>query len=457
MKELLFLFKYLLYFFSSCRRKDEHPSVDPHCDNNTSSPSSTDLELRESKEAVGNQLHQLVVELYPKHAVKIVEILLETSNLNVLMGQPGLLRKKVDQAAAGVVSNTEESQSTAEAKAQQSDPEEKDQLGEELDYEHLRNLTNDPVLLKDKVKEAVSVLESTSAPSCQTQVLSDTAERQGLEDKVYQMVAKLYPESPDKVTGMLLEMDMQDLLVLVEREEFLRERAQEAYDALNGATQGVKQKHQSSLDLKKKENLGEELYEIVEKVHPKYADRITGMLMEMDCADLDTLMKNPELRKEKVQQAFEALNNNADTAKSASLVTEKQTIGEQLYKIVEHVQPKHADKITGMLLEMSDEDLKALMENHAVLKGKVQQAFEVLNSNGESVCPEVDEKQILGEQFYTLIEKDHPEQADVITGMLLEMDLGSLEQLVKNPELLREKIQVAVSVLSKSQSHNEEG
>ena len=56
-----------------------------------------------------------------------------------------------------------------------------------------------------------------------------------------------------------------------------------------------------------KEELGGQLYGIIEVSHPKNADKITGMLLEMDIADLQNLLKNPQDLEEKIQLAEKAL------------------------------------------------------------------------------------------------------------------------------------------------------
>jgi len=64
---------------------------------------------------------------------------------------------------------------------------------------------------------------------------------------------------------------------------------------------------------------------------------------------------------------------------------QKQTIGEQLYpKVKDMVQSEEkAGKITGMLLELDNEDLLAILEPmaHMTLKGKVDEAAQVLESH----------------------------------------------------------------------------
>lgn len=56
-------------------------------------------------------------------------------------------------------------------------------------------------------------------------------------------------------------------------------------------------------------------------------------------------------------------------------------------------------------------------------------------------------KEELGEQLYRKIEESHSENADKITGMLLEMSVEDLHRLLKNPLELQEKIMLAENVL----------
>lgn len=56
-------------------------------------------------------------------------------------------------------------------------------------------------------------------------------------------------------------------------------------------------------------------------------------------------------------------------------------------------------------------------------------------------------KEELGEQLYEKIEESHSENADKITGMLLEMSVEDLHRLLKNPLELQEKIMLAENVL----------
>lgn len=62
-----------------------------------------------------------------------------------------------------------------------------------------------------------------------------------------------------------------------------------------------------------------------------------------------------------------------------------------------------------------------------------------------------EQKQLLGERLFPLIQRSHGELAGKITGMLLEMDNSELLMILENADLLKTKIDEAVSVLQAHQ------
>ena len=62
-----------------------------------------------------------------------------------------------------------------------------------------------------------------------------------------------------------------------------------------------------------------------------------------------------------------------------------------------------------------------------------------------------EQKQMLGERLFSLIQATHPDQAGKITGMLLEIDNTELLHMLECREALYAKTQEAVSVLK---AHN---
>merc|ERR1719161_3227718 len=71
---------------------------------------------------------------------------------------------------------------------------------------------------------------------------------------------------------------------------------------------------------------------------------------------------------------------NAATLAAAPPQVQKQMLGEKLFPAISKYQPELAGKITGMMLEMDNSELLMLLESEGQLKGKVDEAMRVLES-----------------------------------------------------------------------------
>ncbi|GAV83802.1 RRM_1 domain-containing protein/PABP domain-containing protein [Cephalotus follicularis] len=65
---------------------------------------------------------------------------------------------------------------------------------------------------------------------------------------------------------------------------------------------------------------------------------------------------------------------------NASLDQQRTMLGENLYPLVEQLEPEAAAKVTGMLLEMDQTEVLHLLESPEALKAKVAEAMEVLRN-----------------------------------------------------------------------------
>jgi hypothetical protein len=81
-------------------------------------------------------------------------------------------------------------------------------------------------------------------------------------------------------------------------------------------------------------------------------------------------------------------------------------------------------------------------------------ANEPLNTAMLAQVSESEQKNMIGERLYPLIQREKPELAGKITGMLLEMDNSELVHLLESPDALNLKIQEALQVL---QDHASQG
>jgi polyadenylate-binding protein len=83
------------------------------------------------------------------------------------------------------------------------------------------------------------------------------------------------------------------------------------------------------------------------------------------------------------------------------------------------------------------------------------QGQEPLTASMLAQAPPSEQKQMLGERLFPLIQTWHPELAGKITGMLLEIDNSELVHMLEHQESLKAKVEEAVVVLQahKEQSH----
>lgn len=65
--------------------------------------------------------------------------------------------------------------------------------------------------------------------------------------------------------------------------------------------------------------LGEQLYPLVHQHEPVHAAKVTGMLLEMDQAEILHLLESPEALKAKVSEALDVLRLSANTPAVSSV------------------------------------------------------------------------------------------------------------------------------------------
>ena len=75
------------------------------------------------------------------------------------------------------------------------------------------------------------------------------------------------------------------------------------------------------------------------------------------------------------------------------------------------------------------------------------QGQEPLTASMLASAPPQEQKQMLGERLFPLIQGMYPELAGKITGMLLEIDNSELVHMLEHQESLKSKVEEAVAVL----------
>merc|ERR1712029_1092530 len=83
------------------------------------------------------------------------------------------------------------------------------------------------------------------------------------------------------------------------------------------------------------------------------------------------------------------------------------------------------------------------------------QGQEPLTASMLAAAQPQEQKQMLGERLFPLIQRMHPDLAGKITGMLLEIDNSELLHMLESQESLKLKVEEAVAVLQAHQNTNE--
>jgi len=198
-----------------------------------------------------------------------------------------------------------------------------------------------------------------------------------------------------------------------------------------------------------KQSIGEALYPKIHEQEPLYASKITGMILDaMDNTSLSNIIECPEHLQEMVKEAlrvFKAATRNHDEQNSPEVgispEVDNEVIGKNLYNLIKkNLEPEEIDltaKITGMLLEMEKETLQYVLNSPKALAMKIQNSIEVLR----------EEKRMIGNKLYPLVNTFTTEQAPKVTGMLLELDVNELVKLLKSQQYLKEKVDECLNII----------
>ncbi|XP_059381839.1 E3 ubiquitin-protein ligase hyd-like isoform X1 [Carassius carassius] len=214
------------------------------------------------------------------------------------------------------------------------------------------------------------------------------------------------------------------------------------------------------------ETLGEKLYDLI---YPKYTEmtpKLTGMLLELPASVVSQMLYDEGLLNKALERALSALTSldNSDpvshTDDAASVSSD--SVGEQLYDLIDLYNTGHTQKITGMLLEQKKEAVLQLLSDHSLLEEQVKIALKTLQEQGDEetdVSDDSDREEVesIGETLFNAVHQLDPTHCADITGMLLEMDSRMLKQILSNRSMLEVAVQRAKSALegALSPTHSE--
>lgn len=103
---------------------------------------------------------------------------------------------------------------------------------------------------------------------------------------------------------------------------------------------------------------------------------------------------------------------------------------------------RHAGHSNGL-----QRGMQGTVRNPMVPMTEMMMSAEPLNAQALSQASSADQKQMLGERLYPIIQNTHPDMAGKITGMLLEMENSEILHMLEDQGSLGSKVSEAVAVL----------
>uniref|UniRef100_A0A3B4FAB9 Uncharacterized LOC102204442 n=1 Tax=Pundamilia nyererei TaxID=303518 RepID=A0A3B4FAB9_9CICH len=174
------------------------------------------------------------------------------------------------------------------------------------------------------------------------------------------------------------------------------------------------------------------------------------MLLELPGPVLTQMLQDDAMLTAAVEKALRALQVCKD---EDDVSVSSDSLGEQLFELVDVYNTGHSQKITGMLLEQHKDAILKLLTDPSLLEEQVHLAMKTLKEQNMeetdvSDTSELDDTESFGEKLFSLVVEMDPLHANDITGMLLEMDPATLQQLLSDHTIALLVINVVAFLLS---------
>ncbi|XP_061118765.1 uncharacterized protein LOC133141944 isoform X2 [Conger conger] len=211
------------------------------------------------------------------------------------------------------------------------------------------------------------------------------------------------------------------------------------------------------------ERLGEKLYGLIYPRHAEMAGKLTGMLLELPGPVLAQILLDEAMLTEALNKALSALqppreDSEVERQGEDRASTSSDSLGEQLYKLVDVYDTGLTEKITGMLLEQKKLEVQKLLSNPGLLEERVNIALKILEEQSSeetdvSDFSDPDDAERLGEKLFAVVRQIDTAKCADITGMLLEMDHETLREVLSDRAMLETAVHKAQSALLGHHSH----
>ena len=173
---------------------------------------------------------------------------------------------------------------------------------------------------------------------------SPKEQKQLLGMRLFPLISGMYPDVAGKITGMLLEIDNSELVHMLEHQESLKNKVEEAVTVLKA------HEHEKQRQVQEKQMLGGRLFSLIFAMQPNLAGKIMDLLMVMDNSDLAHMLDHQESLKNKVEEAVAYLGQQQQHLERAKLKEEQteeqfnQTLAEKDSQILDL-----QDKLDGLI------------------------------------------------------------------------------------------------------------
>jgi hypothetical protein len=124
----------------------------------------------------------------------------------------------------------------------------------------------------------------------QNEIKDDTV---AVEDLLYDKVKSIDDENCSKIIGMILELGKYNVETLLQNKSKLDMAVKKA---------------KAAIDIGDQDMIGEGVFQKTEKIYPEFADKFTGMLLELETGRLRQLLEDKQLLKQCIDKAYVALS-----------------------------------------------------------------------------------------------------------------------------------------------------
>ena len=187
--------------------------------------------------------------------------------------------------------------------------------------------------------------------------------RNAIGVELYPKVHAIEPTFAAKITGMLLELDTQELLTLIRDKTALQDKIDEAISVLNNATFNQDELNDSDAESEAKTEAKSE--------RPLYLDDIPMPEVSDDDLIIHEIKRNI--------LTIDMLDN-------IEPIEAKRMIGEKIWPKVNQIHPKSAEAITDMLLaKMDNAELLELLDDSDKLLENINDAANVINQYSNNI------------------------------------------------------------------------